>query len=245
MSPVAGIAESSRPELPVAPRKGTLYVVGTPIGNLEDVTGRALRILRDVDLVACEDTRISGRLLERFGIETAMTSYHDHNEPQKAPQLADMMISGKSLALISDAGTPLISDPGYRLVNEAWSNEIEIVPIPGASSVLAALSISGFATDRFCFEGYLPNRSGRLRAYLRELAEERRTMVFFETPHRILKSLPVMLELLGDRLIFIGRELTKKFEEKLRGKISALLPLLEKRALRGEIVIVVPGIGYK
>ncbi|OGC90963.1 MAG: 16S rRNA (cytidine(1402)-2'-O)-methyltransferase [candidate division Zixibacteria bacterium RBG_16_53_22] len=222
---------------------GTLYVVSTPIGNLGDMTHRAIETLRKVDLVASEDTRLTGGLLAHFGIDVAQTSYHDHNERQKAPILIKTLLGGKSVALVSDAGTPLISDPGYRLINEAWEAGINIVPIPGASSILTALVAAGFPTDRFCFEGYLPNRSGKLRATLEALASERRTMIFFESPHRILKSLPVMLETLGDRDIFLGRELTKKFEEKIKGKISVILRQIENRSLKGEIVIVVPGIG--
>ena len=226
-------------------QKGTLYIIATPIGNLGDMTLRAIETLKSVDLIAAEDTRTSGHLLTHFGISIQMTSYHDHNERSKAPELINSLNDGKSIGLISDAGTPLISDPGYRLVNMAIENGIDVIPIPGPSSILAALVASGFPTDRFCFEGYLPKTSGRLKRTLDELAEEARTIVIFETPHRIMKSLPVMLESLGDRDIFIGRELTKKFEEKMRGKISELLPILEKRTLKGEIVIVVPGIGNR
>jgi 16S rRNA (cytidine1402-2'-O)-methyltransferase len=225
--------------------RGILYIVSTPIGNLGDMTSRAVEILKRVDLIASEDTRVSGVLLDHFDIPAPQTSYHDHNERQKAPELVKMLLSGKSIALICDAGTPLISDPGYRLVSEAWANSINVIPIPGASSILAALAVAGFPTDSFCFEGYLPNRSGRLRAVLEALAAERRTMILFETPHRILKSLPVMLEILGDRPIFLGRELTKKFEERIRGRISEVIAALEKRTLKGEIVLVVPGIGHR
>jgi 16S rRNA (cytidine1402-2'-O)-methyltransferase len=225
--------------------QGTLYVVSTPIGNLGDMSARAIETLKNVDLVAAEDTRVTGGLLTHFGIKVPQTSLHDHNERQKAPELIAAMLDGKSVALVSDAGTPLVSDPGFRLINEAWANGIDIIPIPGASSVLAALVVSGFPTDSFCFEGYLPNRSGRLRTALEELTAERRTMIFFETPHRITKSLPVMLEALGDREIFMGRELTKKFEEKIRGKISEVILQVENRNLKGEIVLVVPGIGHR
>jgi 16S rRNA (cytidine1402-2'-O)-methyltransferase len=228
-----------------APQSGTLYIVATPIGNLGDMTFRAIETLKSVDLIASEDTRTSGRLLKHFGIEAAQTSYHEYNERQKAPELVKMLKEGKSIALISDAGTPLVSDPGYRLVNLAVSEGIDVVPIPGASSILAALVVSGFPTDRFCFEGYLPKSSGRLRRKLEELSSESRTMIFFETQFRILKSLPVMQELFGDRLIFVGRELTKKFEEKMRARISEITNALSKRAIKGEIVIVVPGIGHE
>jgi 16S rRNA (cytidine1402-2'-O)-methyltransferase len=226
---------------PHLPSAGILYIVSTPIGNLGDMTQRAVNILKDVDLIAAEDTRVTGRLLAHFGIATSQTSYHDHNEKYKAPDLIKMLLSGKSLALVSDAGTPLISDPGYRLVNEAWSNNIDVIPVPGASSILAALVVSGFPTDSFCFEGYLPNRSGKLRSNFESLAAERRTMIFLETSHRILKSLPLMRELLNDREIFVGRELTKKFEEKFRGKISQVIESLAECTLKGEFVIVVRG----
>jgi 16S rRNA (cytidine1402-2'-O)-methyltransferase len=221
--------------------KGTLFIVSTPIGNLSDMTPRAIDTLKGVDLVASEDTRVSGRLLAHFGINAAQTSYHDHNERQKAPELIERLMSGKSIALISDAGTPLVSDPGYRLVNAAHSNGIDVVPIPGASSILAALVVSGFPNDRFCFEGYLPKSRGKLVTTLARLAGETRTMIFLETTFRVSKSLPVILEVLGDREIFIARELTKKFEEKIRGRLSRIIPLLQGRSLKGEIVIIVHG----
>ncbi len=211
---------------PPSPGAGILYIVATPIGNLGDMTFRAVETLKSVDLIAAEDTRNSGRLLAHFGIGTPQTSYHDYNERQKAPELIDMLKEGKSIALISDAGTPLVSDPGYRLVNQAASEGIDIIPIPGPSSILAALVVSGFPTDRFTFEGYLPRTSGKLKSTLEELSGEERTMVFLETTFRISKSLPVMLEVFGDREILIGRELTKKFEEKLRGRISEVIELI-------------------
>lgn len=226
-------------------QKGILYIVATPIGNLGDMTLRAIETLKNVDMMAAEDTRNSDRLLAHFGIDVTLTSYYDHIEKFKAAELVKYLMEGKSIALISDAGTPLVSDPGYRLVRLAVENGIDVVPIPGPSAILAALVVSGFPTDRFCFEGFLPRTSGRLKRRLDELASEPRTLIFFETPHRIMKSLPVMLESLGDRQIFIGRELTKKFEEKIRGRISEILAILEKRTLKGEIVIVVPGIGNR
>jgi 16S rRNA (cytidine1402-2'-O)-methyltransferase len=222
---------------------GTLYIVSTPIGNLGDISLRAIETLKNVALIASEDTRNSGILLKHFNISTPQTSYHEHNERHKAPELVNLLKDGKSIALVSDAGTPLISDPGYRLVNLAISEGIEIIPIPGSSSILAALVASGFPTDRFCFEGYLPKSSGKLKRRLEELSIEPRTIIFFETQFRILKSLPVMLEAFGDREIFVGRELTKKFEEKMRGKISEIISLLENRTIKGEIVIIAPGIG--
>ena len=226
-----------------SPSSGILYIVSTPIGNLGDITERAINTLKSVDLIASEDTRNSGRLLARFGITAPQTSYHDFNEKQKSQELVRMLCDGKNIALITDAGTPLISDPGYRLVNLARGAGIDIIPVPGASSVLAALVVSGFPTDRFTFEGYLPRTSGKLKKALEQLKLEPRTMVFFETPFRIIKSLPLMQEILGDREIFVGRELTKKFEEKKRGRISEILAALEGRTIKGEIVLVVPGTG--
>jgi 16S rRNA (cytidine1402-2'-O)-methyltransferase len=223
--------------------RGTLYIVATPIGNLGDMTKRAIDILNSVDLIASEDTRNSGQLLAYFGIQTRQTSYHDFNEKQKSSELVKSLLDGVSIALISDAGTPLLSDPGYRLVNLARQSGIDIVPIPGASSILAALVVSGFPTDRFTFEGYLPRTSGKLKNRIEELKDDPRTMIFFETQFRILKSLPVMLEIFGDREILIARELTKKFEEKIRGRISEAIEALQGRTLKGELVVVVPGTG--
>ncbi len=220
---------------------GILYIVATPIGNLGDISERAIETLKRVDLIASEDTRTSNILLSRFNIKTARTSYHDHNERSKAPKIIDAILAGKSVALISDAGTPLISDPGYTLVNMAITEGIEIVPIPGPSAILAALVSSGFPTDRFCFEGYPPRTGGKLKRFFERLTDERRTIVFFETPHRIKKDLLAMLNILGDREIFVGRELTKKFEEKWRGTISAILKNIQDRTIKGEVIVVVRG----
>lgn len=223
--------------------RGTLYIVATPIGNLQDISFRALEILKSVDYIASEDTRVSGRLLSRYEIDTRQTSFFEHNEKVKAPKIIQDIIDGKSIALITDAGTPLISDPGYRLVVLAVENNIDVIPIPGASSVTAALSISGFPTNSFCFEGYPPRTAGKLKRFFENLKDERRTIILFETPHRIKKSLAAMLDVMGEREIFIARELTKKFEEKIRGNISDILDRIEKRPLKGEIVVVIRGRG--
>ena len=223
--------------------RGTLYIVATPIGNLQDISFRALEILKSVDYIASEDTRVSGRLLSRYEIDTRQTSFFEHNEKVKAPKIIQDIIDGKSVALITDAGTPLISDPGYRLVVLAVENNIDVIPIPGASSVTAALSISGFPTNSFCFEGYPPRTAGKLKRFFENLKDERRTIILFETPHRIKKSLAAMLDVMGEREIFIARELTKKFEEKIRGNISDILDRIEKRPLKGEIVVVIRGRG--
>jgi len=221
--------------------RGSLYIVATPIGNLRDISFRALDVLKSVDYIASEDTRISGKLLSRYEINTAQTSYFEHNEKVKAPRIIQDIIDGKSVALITDAGTPLISDPGYRLVDLAVKNDLDIIPIPGPSSILAALSISGFPTDSFCFEGYPPKTMGKLKRFFDDLKDERRTIILFETPHRIKKCLTVMLDVMGEREIFVGRELTKKFEEKIRGDISAILDRIEQKPLKGEMVVVIRG----
>lgn len=219
--------------------EGSLYIVATPIGNLEDISYRALEVLKSVDYIAAEDTRVSGKLLSRYSINTRQTSYFEHNEKAKAPKIIRDILDGQSVALITDAGTPLISDPGYRLVELAVKKGIDIIPIPGPSSVMAALSISGFPTDSFCFEGYPPRTAGKLKTFLEGIRDEHRTVVLFETPHRILKCLSAMFEVMGEREIFLGRELTKRFEEKIRGKIPDILGRIREKPLKGEIVIVI------
>lgn len=220
---------------------GTLYIVATPIGNLDDISFRALEILKSVDYIASEDTRVSGKLLSKYDISTRRISYFDHNENLKAPKIVQDLLEGKSVALITDAGTPLISDPGYRLVSLAVENNIDITPIPGPSSVIAALSVSGFPAHNFCFEGYPPRTAGKMKRFFENLKEEHRTIVFFETTHRIVKCLKAMVEIMGEREIFIGRELTKKFEEKIRGNASEILQRIENKPLKGELVIVIRG----
>jgi 16S rRNA (cytidine1402-2'-O)-methyltransferase len=221
--------------------RGILYIVSTPIGNLGDISARAVDVLKSVDLIASEDTRTCGRLLSHFDIKTPQMSYHDHNEKSKAPKLAEALIEGRSLALITEAGTPLISDPGYHLVRTAIEKGIEIVPVPGPSSLLAALAVSGFPTDRFCFEGYPPRTESKMRKFFGGLALEPRTMVFFESPHRVKKCLNIMLATMGNRDLLLARELTKKFEEKIRGRISEVAETIKDRTMKGEIVLVVRG----
>jgi 16S rRNA (cytidine1402-2'-O)-methyltransferase len=220
---------------------GKLFIVSTPIGNLNDMTFRAIETLKAVDLIAAEDTRHTGILLKHFGISTRQVAYHEHNENRIAPQLLAQILDGKSIAVVSDAGTPGIEDAGFLLVRECLQEGIEIVPIPGASALLAALTIAGLPMDSFCFEGFLPKSSGRLRNKLTQLKEDRHTLVFFESPHRIAKSLPIMREILGDRPAFIGRELTKKFEQTYRGSLSQLSDIFEKKPVKGEMVVVVAG----
>jgi len=223
-------------------RPGTLYVVATPLGNLEDVTLRALRVLREVNLVACEDTRRTAGLLKAHGIVTPTTSYFEHNERWKGAQVLDVIRRGGDVALVSDAGTPGISDPGYRLVRDARAEGLSVVPIPGPSAAVAALSVSGLPTDRFLFVGFLPARSGARRAALEELATARETLVFYESPVRALASLEDMRQALGDRPAFLCREATKLHEEYRRGTLSELRAhLAGRKEVRGEIVLVVGG----
>ena len=220
---------------------GTLYIVPTPIGNLEDTTLRALRVLKEVQLIAAEDTRHTQHLLAHFGIHTTLTSYHEHNERDKAHTLVARLKSGASIALVSDAGTPALSDPGYRLVIEAIRAGIQVIPLPGASALTTALSASGLPTDRFCFAGFLPAKTQERKAKLQGLRSETATLVFYEAPHRLKESLADALKVLGEREIAIARELTKVHEEFLRGKLSEIIGLLGGHEIKGEIVLVIQG----
>lgn len=222
---------------------GTLYVVATPLGNLEDITLRALRVLKEVDWIAAEDTRHTRKLLTHYGIRTPLTAYHDWIEREKAPHLVERLRAGENGALVSDAGTPGLSDPGFHLVRSAWAAGVKVVPVPGPSAVVAALSVAGLPAQRFVFEGFLPNRSSARRARLRELAEEKRTLVFFESTRRLLPTLKDLAEIWGERTIVIARELTKQFEEFLRGTPTELLGELAERGtpLKGEVTIVAEG----
>ena len=220
---------------------GILYVVATPIGNLEDITLRAIRVLKEVSLIAAEDTRHTQILLSRYDIHTPLTSYHEHNERTKAQPLVERLVRGESIALLSDAGTPAISDPGYRLVVEAVRAGVRIVPLPGPSAVAAVLSASGLPTDRFVFEGFLPAKKQERRAKLQALRNETRTVILYEAPHRVKESLVDMQLILGDREIVIGREVSKVHEEFLRGMIGEILVQVADREVKGEITIVVRG----
>jgi 16S rRNA (cytidine1402-2'-O)-methyltransferase len=221
---------------------GVLYVVATPIGNREDFTLRALRILSEVDLIACEDTRRTGRLLRAHGISTPTTSFFEHNERWKGERILEAVRSGRSVALVCDAGTPGISDPGYRLVRDARTARLPVVPVPGPSAAIAALSVSGLPTDRFLFVGFLPPRAGARRRALEELRQVRTTLVLYESPVRVVEALVDMAEILGDREAFLCREATKLHEEYVRGRLLELRQLLTGREqVRGEIVLVVSG----
>lgn len=221
---------------------GTLFIVATPIGNLEDMTQRALRVLREVDLIACEDTRHTRKLLNHFGINTATISYHEHNERERAEELCAMLVSGRSIALVSDAGTPLINDPGYRVVAAAIERGVDVVPIPGPSAFVSALAASGLPTDQFFFGGFLPARAGARRAKLEELRSTNATLVFFEAPHRIAAALKDAAHVLGHRRAAVARELTKLHEEFARGTLNELREQFSKvGTARGEMVLIISG----
>lgn len=227
---------------------GTLYVVATPIGNLQDIGARALQVLEQVDLIAAEDTRHSARLLEHFSIRTPMVACHDHNERSGSQALVQRLLSGDSLALISDAGTPLISDPGFHLVRQARAAGIQVVPVPGACAAIAALSAAGLPSDRFVFEGFLPAKSGPRNARLQELAGEARTLIFYEAPHRVLDSVMAMAAVLGaERQAVLARELTKAFETIKDAPLGELASWIaaDSNQQRGECVLLVAGIDEK
>jgi len=221
---------------------GMLYLIPTPIGNLGDMTERACQILREVDLIACEDTRNTQKLLGLFGIKTSapLWTYHEYNADKMRPVLIEKLLNGTSIGLVSDAGTPLISDPGYRLVKDCIENDITIIPLPGANAVLPALLLSGLASDRFLFNGFLPNKSSARKTELSELKNIPATLIFYESPHRVSDTLKDMLAVFGERDACVVRELTKKFEERKSGKISELIDFYtQKGEPKGEIVIVV------
>ncbi len=221
--------------------RGTLYIVSTPIGNREDITLRALRTLKEVDLIAAEDTRHTGLLLKHFGIQTPLTSYFQGNELKKKDFILSKLVQGKRVALVSDAGTPGVSDPGFRLIQLAIENQIPVVPIPGPSAVIAALSVSGLPTDAFLFRGFLPHKSKKKRDWLRQLEGARETLIFYESPHRLSETLNDILEILGDREMVLTRELTKVYEEIIRGKVSEIKNQIGERQLKGEITLVISG----
>lgn len=228
---MSGTGESSR---------GTLFIVATPIGNLEDISHRAIKVLSLVDLIAAEDTRKTKILLDHYQVSKPMLSYFSYNEKARTPQLIEKLLSGQSIALVSDAGTPGISDPAYHIVTQAIEKEIPIVPIPGASAFLSALISSGLDTKSFVFEGFLPQKKGR-KTRLEALKAETRTIVLYESPHRILKTLREILEGWGERKVVVSRELTKKFEEIVRGRASTVLKELSSKPTRGEYIILVEG----
>ncbi|HET6460940.1 MAG TPA: 16S rRNA (cytidine(1402)-2'-O)-methyltransferase [Syntrophales bacterium] len=222
-------------------RKGALYIVATPIGNLEDITLRAIRVLKGVQMIAAEDTRRTRTLLRLYQINTPMTSLHDHIESKKSNTLISKMNEGMDVAIVSDAGTPGISDPGYVLVSKAIAEGIKIIPVPGASAVVTALCVSGLPMDSFAFYGFLPSRDGKRRQFLSALRDETETMVFYESPKRLTKSLRDIGEIFGDRNVVIAREMTKVFEEIMRGTVREVLNGIQGRVVKGEVTIVIGG----
>jgi 16S rRNA (cytidine1402-2'-O)-methyltransferase len=221
-------------------RTGVLYVVGTPIGNLEDITYRAVRVLREAELIACEDTRHTRKLLDHYGIEGKLVSYHEHNEAQRAEELVRKLLDGKSIAQVSDAGMPGISDPGYRVIKLAIERGIPVVPVPGPSALVAALAASGLPTDAFDFRGFLPAKSGQRRTVLEAIRGAEQTVIFYEAPHRIHEAMENMVAVLGPaRPLVIARELTKVHEEFLRGTAGELAERVRDREIRGEITILI------
>jgi 16S rRNA (cytidine1402-2'-O)-methyltransferase len=218
-----------------------LYIVSTPIGNLGDISLRALETLKEVDLIAAEDTRHTRTLLTRYNINIPLSSYFEHNKFVKGPRLLRLLKEGKDIALVTDSGTPGISDPGFRLIQLAVQNQIPVTAVPGPCALIDALVLSGLPTDRFTFEGYLPVKSGARKRRLKELSGEKRTVLCYESPHRVLKSLQQMQEVLGDREIVILRELTKKFEQILRGSAGEHLAHFQKHKPRGEFTIAIRG----
>lgn len=220
---------------------GSLYVVATPIGNLEDMTFRAVRILGEVDVIFAEDTRHSRKLMNHYGLETPLISYHDHNERQRTEEILKRLFSGENVALISDAGTPAISDPGYRIISTCRDHDLRVIPIPGPSALVTALSAAGVAVDHFAFEGYLPARSHARLEKLKQLNGEKRTLVFYETPHRLIKALQDMIEVFGEgQRVVVARELTKRHEEFFRGSLQEALDNFSNRTIKGEFVLIIP-----
>ena len=227
-----------------AAEDGTLYIVSTPIGNLADMTLRAVAILQQVHLIAAEDTRHSRKLLAHYAIQTPLWSFHDFNKERQAPKLIEQLSQGKSVALISDAGTPGISDPGFYLIREAIRRGITVQAIPGPTALIPALVVSGLPVHRFAFDGYPPAKKGR-KKFFEQLQPERRTMILYESPHRLLRTLRDILSYLGDRHLVVARELTKKFEQVYRGRASEVLNYFENTSIRGEIVLVIEGFSEK
>lgn len=218
-----------------------LFVVATPIGNLEDITFRAVRILSEVDLIAAEDTRHTKILLDKYNISRPLSSYHKFNVKSKTSYFIDLLKSGKNIALVSDAGTPGISDPGFALIHEAIENGIPVIPIPGASALITALSVSGLNTEKFVFLGFLPKKPGKIRKALKKLINFDGTIILYESPFRVVKTLGFILETLGGRKIVVAREITKKFEEVIRGDIASVVNSLEGKKIKGEITLLIEG----
>ena len=230
------------PDQPTDGDSGILYIVATPIGNLADITLRALDVLKTVDLIAAEDTRHTRKLLSHYGISAKLISCNEHNERARADELVQRLTAGASVALLSDAGTPTVSDPGYRVLQAAIAADIRVVPIPGPSAAMTALSASGLPSDTFLFVGFLPHKSAKRKARLKQLADVPATVILYESPHRIVQLLQEIIEILGDRPVAVGREMTKRYEEFLRGRAAEVVRDLEERAdIKGEVTLLVSG----
>lgn len=230
---------------PKKSEKGILYLVPTPIGNLRDITQRALEVLESSALIACEDTRLSGRLLAHFGIKKPLLSYHDFNEEKQVPKILELIFSGNDVSIITDAGSPGLSDPAYRIIRAAIDNDVTISALPGPNALIPALTGSGLPLDRFFFEGFLPNKSAARKNRLDKLKELKHTLIFYESPHRIIKTVTDALEVLGDRPACIAREISKIYEEYIRGTLSEILDNISSRKLKGEIVLIIEGVVRK
>ena len=223
---------------------GTLYIVATPIGHLEDITFRAINVLKQVNLIAAEDTRRTRILLNAYDIKADLTSYHDYNKERRGKKILQCLLTGKSVALVSDAGTPGVSDPGYYVINLAIHHNIPVVPIPGVSALITALSASGLPSDRFCFEGFLPKKSNSRRKFIQSLQDEDRTLIFYESPYRIVATLQDFLDIYGERWVVVARELTKLYEEVMRGLLSDVLKTLSGRKIKGEFTVLISSSRY-
>jgi len=223
---------------------GTLYIVATPIGHLEDITFRAINVLKQVNLIAAEDTRRTRILLNAYDIKADLTSYHDYNKERRGKKILQCLLNGKSVALVSDAGTPGVSDPGYYVINLAIHHNIPVVPIPGVSALITALSASGLPSHRFCFEGFLPKKSNSRRKFIQSLQDEDRTLIFYESPYRIVATLQDFLEIYGERWVVVARELTKLYEEIMRGTLSDVLKTLSERKIKGEFTVLISSSRY-
>lgn len=218
-----------------------LYIVGTPIGNLEDISMRAIRTLKEVDYIFAEDTRVTRKLLDYYEIKNTVYQYHEHNKVHQIQNILNLLKEDKDIALVTDAGMPCISDPGYEVVDEAIKSDIKVVTIPGPSSILSAASISGLSMRRIAYEGFLPKKKGRQTLFLK-LKDEQRTIIILESPNRILKTLKDIHEYLGDRYVVIARELTKVYEEVIRDNVSNLIKRIEAKPIKGEIVLIIKGL---
>jgi 16S rRNA (cytidine1402-2'-O)-methyltransferase len=224
---------------------GTIYLVPTPIGNLDDISVRAVETLKSSELIACEDTRVSGRLLAHLGIKKKLVSYHDFNEQKQVPHLLKIVQSGGNVSIITDAGSPGISDPAYRIIRAAIENNLPLCPLPGPTAIIPALTGSGLPIDRFFFEGFLPNKSAARRRRLEKLSELEHTLVFYESPHRIEKTITDALAILGNRSACLAREISKLHEEFIRGNLSEIKELIADRKIKGELVLTIEGFGRK